>query len=35
GRLGLCRPDVRPPSRLLTGTEREQLAGLLSSWGLL
>ncbi|MER6796139.1 hypothetical protein ABT262_29920, partial [Amycolatopsis mediterranei] len=25
--LGLCRPDVRPPSRLLTGTEREQLAG--------
>jgi 4-hydroxy-tetrahydrodipicolinate synthase len=32
--LGLCRPDVRPPSRLLTGPERERLFGLLSSWGL-
>ncbi|MFD8500349.1 dihydrodipicolinate synthase family protein [Amycolatopsis sp. NPDC059657] len=32
--LGLCRPDVRPPSRLLTGDEREQLFGLLNSWGL-
>ncbi|WP_326945098.1 dihydrodipicolinate synthase family protein [Amycolatopsis sp. NBC_01307] len=32
--LGLCRPDVRPPSRLLTAGERERLFGLLSSWGL-
>jgi 4-hydroxy-tetrahydrodipicolinate synthase len=32
--LGLCRPDVRPPSRLLTAPERERLFGLLSSWGL-
>ena len=34
GQLGLCRPDVRPPSRVLTTGEREQLFGLLSSWGL-
>jgi 4-hydroxy-tetrahydrodipicolinate synthase len=34
GQLGLCRPDVRPPSRLLTGPEKERLFGLLSSWGL-
>jgi 4-hydroxy-tetrahydrodipicolinate synthase len=32
--LGLCRPDVRPPSRLLTAGERDRLFGLLSSWGL-
>ncbi|WP_370945454.1 dihydrodipicolinate synthase family protein [Amycolatopsis sp. cg5] len=32
--LGLCRPDVRPPSRLLTGDERDQVFGLLTSWGL-
>ncbi|MFI5607281.1 dihydrodipicolinate synthase family protein [Amycolatopsis sp. NPDC051903] len=32
--LGLCRPDVRPPSRLLTAAEREQLSSLLSTWGL-
>lgn len=32
--LGLCRPDVRPPSRLLTATERERLFGVLSAWGL-
>ncbi|MEV6896169.1 dihydrodipicolinate synthase family protein [Amycolatopsis sp. NPDC051372] len=32
--LGLCRPDVRPPSRRLTAAEREQVFGLLSSWGL-
>ncbi|MEQ0559188.1 dihydrodipicolinate synthase family protein [Amycolatopsis sp. NEAU-NG30] len=32
--LGLCRADVRPPSRLLTDGERKQLSGLLSSWGL-
>lgn len=32
--LGLCRPDVRPPSRLLTAAERDQLFGILSSWGL-
>ncbi|MEV4599510.1 dihydrodipicolinate synthase family protein [Amycolatopsis sp. NPDC049253] len=32
--LGLCRPDVRPPSRLLTAAERERIFGLLSSWGL-
>ncbi|SFW57417.1 dihydrodipicolinate synthase family protein [Amycolatopsis australiensis] len=33
--LGLCRPDVRPPSRLLTAAEREQLSGLVSTWGLM
>jgi len=32
--LGLCRPDVRPPSRLLTSAEETRLLGLLSSWGL-
>jgi 4-hydroxy-tetrahydrodipicolinate synthase len=32
--LGLCRPDVRPPSRSLTGDERQRIFGLLSSWGL-
>lgn len=32
--LGLCRPDVRPPSRPLTGGEQERVFGLLSSWGL-
>jgi 4-hydroxy-tetrahydrodipicolinate synthase len=32
--LGLCRPDVRPPSRLLTSPEEERLFGLLSSWDL-
>lgn len=32
--LGLCRADVRPPSRPLTGAEQERVFGLLSSWGL-
>ncbi|MEC3980155.1 dihydrodipicolinate synthase family protein [Amycolatopsis sp. H20-H5] len=32
--LGLCLPNVRPPSTLLTGPQREQLFALLSSWGL-
>jgi 4-hydroxy-tetrahydrodipicolinate synthase len=32
--LGLCRPDVRPPSRLLTSPEEEQLFELLSAWDL-
>lgn len=31
--LGLCRPDVRPPSRLLTAAERERLHEIVSSWG--
>ncbi|WP_409496599.1 dihydrodipicolinate synthase family protein [Amycolatopsis sp. cmx-11-12] len=32
--LGLCRPDVRPPSHPLTGEEREKVAGILRNWGL-
>ena len=32
--LGLCRRAVRPPSRLLPGTERAQVAAILASWGL-
>ncbi|MER6665784.1 dihydrodipicolinate synthase family protein [Amycolatopsis japonica] len=31
--LGLCRPDVRPPSRPLTGGERDEVATLLEKWG--
>ncbi|GAA3558823.1 dihydrodipicolinate synthase family protein [Amycolatopsis ultiminotia] len=32
--LGLCRPNVRPPSRLLTADERDELFTVLTSWGL-
>ncbi|RSN59268.1 dihydrodipicolinate synthase family protein [Amycolatopsis sp. WAC 04182] len=32
--LGLCRADVRPPSRALTGGERELVSAALASWGL-
>jgi 4-hydroxy-tetrahydrodipicolinate synthase len=32
--LGLCRPDVRPPSRAPAAGEREEVAGLLANWGL-
>jgi 4-hydroxy-tetrahydrodipicolinate synthase len=32
--LGLCRPDVRAPSRPLTPAESKQLSGLLSTWGM-
>ncbi|MFE0025844.1 dihydrodipicolinate synthase family protein [Amycolatopsis sp. NPDC059021] len=32
--LGLCRPDVRPPSRALADEERSRVGELLSAWGL-
>ncbi|WP_329188566.1 dihydrodipicolinate synthase family protein [Actinacidiphila glaucinigra] len=32
--LGLCRREVRPPSRLLTGDRRERVAALLAGWDL-
>jgi 4-hydroxy-tetrahydrodipicolinate synthase len=32
--LGLCRRDVRPPSRLLPPGIQEEIAGILVSWGL-
>lgn len=32
--LGLCRPDVRPPSRTLGAGERATVAEILGSWGL-
>jgi 4-hydroxy-tetrahydrodipicolinate synthase len=32
--LGLCRRDVRPPSRLLPEAIRNEIAGILESWGL-
>jgi 4-hydroxy-tetrahydrodipicolinate synthase len=32
--LGLCRPDVRPPSRKLPEEIKIKIAGILSSWGL-
>jgi 4-hydroxy-tetrahydrodipicolinate synthase len=32
--LGLCRRDVRPPSRPLTGDQRERVAALLAGWDL-
>jgi 4-hydroxy-tetrahydrodipicolinate synthase len=31
--LGLCRRDVRPPSRLLPEPARDQVAATLASWG--
>jgi 4-hydroxy-tetrahydrodipicolinate synthase len=32
--LGLCRADVRPPSRLLPAAIREEISGILSDWDL-
>jgi 4-hydroxy-tetrahydrodipicolinate synthase len=32
--LGLCRADVRPPSRRLPADIREEIAGILTAWGL-
>ncbi len=32
--LGLCRPDVRPPSHQLPPEIREQIAGILATWGM-
>jgi 4-hydroxy-tetrahydrodipicolinate synthase len=32
--LGLCRADVRPPSRTLPSDIRTEIAGILRSWGL-
>jgi 4-hydroxy-tetrahydrodipicolinate synthase len=32
--LGLCRADVRPPSRLLPPHIKEEISGILKSWGL-
>ncbi len=32
--LGLCRADVRPPSRLLPAGLREEISGILSDWDL-
>ena len=32
--LGLCRPDVRPPSHLVPPGVREQISGILASWGM-
>jgi 4-hydroxy-tetrahydrodipicolinate synthase len=32
--LGLCRPDVRPPSHRLSEEARAQVAGILARWGL-
>jgi 4-hydroxy-tetrahydrodipicolinate synthase len=32
--LGLCTRDVRPPSRLLPQNIKDEIAGILTSWGL-
>ena len=32
--LGLCRADVRPPSRPLPPQIKEEITGILASWGL-
>jgi 4-hydroxy-tetrahydrodipicolinate synthase len=32
--LGLCRPDVRPPSRLLPPGVRQEITHILKDWGL-
>ncbi len=32
--LGLCRPDVRPPSHRVSEDMRAQIAGILAGWGL-
>ena len=31
--IGLCRPDVRPPSRLLPKEIKDEISGILASWG--
>ena len=33
--LGLCHADVRPPSRLLPAGIKEEISGILASWGML
>jgi 4-hydroxy-tetrahydrodipicolinate synthase len=32
--LGLCRADVRPPSRLLPATIKQEISEILASWGM-
>jgi 4-hydroxy-tetrahydrodipicolinate synthase len=32
--LGLCRPDVRPPSRPLPASIKTEISGILRSWGM-
>jgi len=32
--LGLCRADVRPPSRLLPADVKAEISGILAAWGL-
>jgi 4-hydroxy-tetrahydrodipicolinate synthase len=32
--LGLCRPDVRPPGRLLPAAIRDQITAILADWGM-
>ncbi len=32
--LGLCRPDVSPPSRLLPESVRQEISDILRAWGL-
>jgi 4-hydroxy-tetrahydrodipicolinate synthase len=32
--LGLCRADVRPPSRLLPESVKHEISAMLTSWGL-
>jgi 4-hydroxy-tetrahydrodipicolinate synthase len=32
--LGLCRADVRPPSRSLPADIKDQISGILTSWGM-
>ena len=32
--LGLCRADVRPPSRLLPDPVKHEIRAILTSWGL-
>jgi 4-hydroxy-tetrahydrodipicolinate synthase len=32
--LGLCRPDVRPPSRPLPAAVKDEIGAILTSWGL-
>lgn len=32
--LGLCRPEVRPPSRVLSDAERKEVGEVLTTWGL-
>ena len=32
--LGLCRADVRPPSRPLPADVKAEISGILNGWGL-